>query len=37
MGLNVGVNNLWIAIATILYCFDIAEDAVSGRLTLDWA
>ncbi|CZR56821.1 related to cytochrome P450 [Phialocephala subalpina] len=25
-GLNVGVNNIWIAAATVLYCFDIAED-----------
>jgi hypothetical protein len=29
VGYNVGANNIWIAIACLIYCFDITEDPVS--------
>jgi hypothetical protein len=28
VGLNVGFNNVWIAAACLLYCFDIEQDPV---------
>ena len=28
IGLNIGANNIWIAAAFILYCFDIEQDPV---------
>jgi hypothetical protein len=29
VGLNVGANNIWIAAACLLYCFNFEEDPVS--------
>ena len=30
IGLNIGANNIWIAAACILYCFDIEQDPVGS-------
>lgn len=30
VGFNIGANNIWIAAACILYCFDIEQDPVGS-------
>ena len=34
VGFNIGANNIWIAAACILYCFDIEQDPVRNSADL---